>query len=151
MATKVCTKCKEIKLVSEFYKDRSVKSGLGSWCKKCGYNASRKWRKRNPNKVLVYSKRYNKTTKGKINTKRNNLKFKYNLTIKEHKQIYINQNGCCGLCGKSIPYNKIHTDHNHKTGKVRKLLCNKCNWYVGMVESGPELVNDTLKYLDEHK
>lgn len=32
---KVCTKCKEQKLYSEFYKTKKVKDGYQSWCIKC--------------------------------------------------------------------------------------------------------------------
>jgi len=35
MTSKVCTKCKENKLFTEFFKDNSSKTGVSSWCKIC--------------------------------------------------------------------------------------------------------------------
>jgi hypothetical protein len=40
---KTCSKCKEIKLVSEFQKDKSTSSGLRSSCKTCSYKATIEW------------------------------------------------------------------------------------------------------------
>lgn len=38
--TKQCSKCKSIVLVSGFYKDRSSRDGLFSWCKPCANQSS---------------------------------------------------------------------------------------------------------------
>ena len=44
--------------------------------------------------------------------------------------MYNDQGGCCAICKSPVLYLKVHTDHDHKTGKVRGLLCVSCN--VGM-------------------
>ena len=54
---------------------------------------------------------------------------KYNLTFEEYGNMLISQTGRCALCynifeGKDEPA----VDHNHKTGKIRGLLCNPCNF-----------------------
>jgi hypothetical protein len=33
--TKICTRCKKRKKVDQFYKDKSAKDGLATWCKGC--------------------------------------------------------------------------------------------------------------------
>ncbi len=39
------------------------------------------------------------------------------------------QKGCCAICKKpqSAFKNRLALDHNHKTGKLRGLLCYYCN------------------------
>ena len=49
--TKICSKCKEKKELSEFYKDKYHKDGLHSNCKVCSEKMSKKWRENNPEKV----------------------------------------------------------------------------------------------------
>jgi len=44
--------------------------------------------------------------------------------------------GKCECCGKKdIPANKMHIDHNHKTGLVRGVVCASCNVTFGRMES----------------
>lgn len=61
------------------------------------------------------------------------------------------QNGKCYVCGeegKGVKRPRLRVDHDHNTGKVRKLLCNTCNIIAGIVENkNYKLV---LKYLKEH-
>lgn len=38
-------------------------------------------------------------------------------------------------------------DHDHKTGKVRGLLCTPCNTGIGMLQDDPEIVKKALDYL----
>lgn len=133
MKTKYCSKCKKKKSHSEFHQDKRAKSGLSPWCKGC----RRK-----------YYQKYYKVEKPQYDRIR--LLKKYDLTVEQHKQIYVNQNGCCALCGIPVSYDKIHTDHNHQTNQVRELLCPRCNIFVGFIENNSELVQPVLKYLKEH-
>lgn len=48
---KKCASCKEIKPITEFYKDATRKDGLYTRCKKCHYRITTKWRKNNLEKV----------------------------------------------------------------------------------------------------
>lgn len=94
-----------------------------------------KWRKANPDKVKSYW-----------------LKYQYDITLKRHKQMYIDQGGCCGVCGKPIEYEDADTDHNHLTGKVRGLTCHQCNLGLGMFfvdAKGIELLKQAIKYMNE--
>ncbi len=65
------------------------------------------------------------------------IKHRYGLSVTEYNEIIFRQNGkcpCCGIVLKSLLTKNIHVDHNHNTGKIRGILCGKCNLDVGYIE-----------------
>ncbi|KKN66083.1 hypothetical protein LCGC14_0475610 [marine sediment metagenome] len=76
-----------------------------------------------------------------------NFKKKYNLTLKQHRQMYIGQNGCCAICEKAVSLDKIDVDHDHKTGKVRGLLCRGCNLSLGHFGDNPQILFNAIRHL----
>lgn len=76
------------------------------------------------------------------------LKHYYNITIEDYNRMMSEQRGVCVLCGKPPTqrrFKKLHVDHDHKTGKVRGLLCRGCNGLVGWYESHKEKLEEYLK------
>lgn len=57
----------------------------------------------------------------------------YGLSVDEFFKMVSDQDGKCALCDK-IPVRLLTVDHNHTTGKIRKLLCFGCNTRLGYVE-----------------
>ena len=55
---KQCTKCKEIKNISEFYKNKNTKDGFSYVCKICSKNSLNNWKVNNKEKVYEYHKKY---------------------------------------------------------------------------------------------
>lgn len=54
----------------------------------------------------------------------------------------------CNICNnefKSDKYKRI--DHNHITGKVRGLLCPKCNFLLGMCNDDIKILKSAISYL----
>ena len=45
----------------------------------------------------------------------------------------------------------LAVDHCHKTGKVRKLLCMRCNHVLGASEENLEYLDKVKDYIKEHK
>jgi len=84
----------------------------------------RKWEKNNPKKDYL-SKRESA------------LKIQYGITLLEYDRMYQIQGGRCAICKVHQSNYDItfHVDHNHKTGKVRGLLCFSCNFRVGRIEA----------------
>jgi hypothetical protein len=111
------------------------------------------WRKNNPEKTkatndkshlkrrevdLKRAKERRLTDKLFVENKRNyNLKRLYNITIEDYNNIFNNQNGYCAICGKhQLEFKRAFAvDHDHITGKVRGLLCMKCNADLGIYEN----------------
>jgi len=69
------------------------------------------------------------------------LKSKFGITLDEYDKMFAQQGGRCAICGsKPNVYDKngnlrrIAVDHDHKTGRVRQLLCSPCNTSIGLVK-----------------
>ena len=60
---KKCSKCEEVKELSEFYKHRRRKDGLSASCKICDKTYQAKYRKNNPTKIKEYQKEYREANK----------------------------------------------------------------------------------------
>lgn len=93
------------------------------------------------------NKKYQQTKKGKDVLKDSGLRRAYGITLKQHKVMYLEQNGCCGICKQPIAYEKIYVDHRHSDGKIRGLVCCRCNSFVGFIEKYSELINPIKKWL----
>jgi hypothetical protein len=122
----------------------------------------------NKEKLSVYAHNYYKRNKDKIdlmqkdrnikypeNRKTINrvsrLKYTYNITIDEYNSLFLNQNGRCKICGihqseLTIP---LCIDHNHNTGKIRGLLCRKCNTGIGLLGDNKDRLFRAFSYLEE--
>jgi hypothetical protein len=122
---KSCTKCEVEKPIEEF----SFSRGYAQWCKECHREAAR-----------ISSK---KRTPEQNRTK--HLKRAYNLTAEEFTYLVMEQGGVCGICGL-VP-SSLFVDHNHQTGEVRGLLCQKCNSGIGFLGDSLEGLEKAINYL----
>ena len=68
------------------------------------------------------------------------------LTIEELDALYKKQNNKCFICGEPNP---TDLDHDHKTGKIRFLLCKHCNRGLGAFKDNPELLRKAAKALED--
>jgi hypothetical protein len=66
--------------------------------------------------------------------KSNSLKSLYGISIEDYNRLLIQQEYKCGMCGYSLEGKQICIDHDHKTMKIRGLLCSTCNKALGFVE-----------------
>lgn len=86
------------------------------------------------------------------------LKKSYGITIEQYLDMFDAQGGLCKICRKperaraglgGSHARDLAVDHCHKTGRVRGLLCTRCNHAVGHYEEHPEVFNLIVKYLQE--
>ena len=75
------------------------------------------------------------------------------------------QGGVCAICGKkesrttrsskrAWEYDiepRLVVDHNHKTGKVRGLLCHKCNVGLGQLDDSIQKLQSGVRYLRKYE
>jgi hypothetical protein len=55
----------------------------------------------------------------------------------------------CAICGKKPRKRYLAVDHDHRTGKVRGLLCFFCNSALGVWEFDRETASRASKYLED--
>ena len=65
------------------------------------------------------------------------------------KEMLVNQEGKCAICLR--PMKQPCLDHNHTTGKVRELLCVRCNVGLGYLEKDPSWLKGAFRFLKKHK
>jgi hypothetical protein len=90
---------------------------------------TRRWYKEN--KERCYERDFNK-----------HLKRSYGITSADYSKMHDAQNGVCKICkepetSRTSAHKKINrlaVDHCHKTGKIRGLLCFKCNVALARIE-----------------
>ena len=79
---------------------------------------------------------------------------RYRLNSIQVQEMYESQDKKCYLCHRDISLEKkqkradmAYVDHNHKTGKVRSILCHSCNTMIGYVENQEICLDKLKKYL----
>ena len=157
MELRSCLLCKVEKSRSEFYRQPRRKDGLFPYCKSCSNQKSAQWRRDNPegNKAIAERSR----DRHRVTSKAWRMKYHYGITGPEYLRMLQSQGGKCGIqsCGKTIISALDYTgrklkdvaciDHDHITGRVRGLLCNRCNYVVGCVEKHGHIINGAAEYL----
>lgn len=137
------------------YKDPEYRKKYNREHKKENARYSKTWRAKHPKKVKAQSAKYAK--KNKELNRKNLLKSRYGITPEEYNQMYDLQQGRCNICGEfkkragdagSDGTKVLCIDHNHKTNKVRKLLCNFCNRLLGYAKDSQEILKSAIAYLE---
>lgn len=75
----------------------------------------------------------------------------YGISLEEYEALLLKQDGKCAICGsaEAVPGTKncMAVDHDHKTGKVRGLLCMFCNRGLGAFKDSPAILKNAMDYL----
>lgn len=101
----------------------------------------RKWRRENLKKCKERGKEWLDKHPGYTR------KQKYGLTFETWNEMVLNQGGRCAICEKET---KLCVDHDHKTGKVRELLCLTCNQGIGSLKDCSKIAYRAAEYLKKH-
>jgi hypothetical protein len=116
----------------------------------------KRWNERHPGRKAAYMRKHYQANKVQHTAEvlRNKLKRKYGLTLDEYNQLLQDQNGQCAVCHTSDWGNtrwgtvkRATVDHNHLTGKVRGLLCTKCNVVLGLFDDDTNRFVSAIAYL----
>lgn len=152
---KRCTGCDEVKSLDDFAADGRKRDGHQSRCRPCqaaegrARSAQRRaaqglapLRKLPPRheRDAAWWKEYHLATY---------LKSRYGITIDEFQAMQEAQEGVCAICREvCIQKARLSVDHSHTTGKVRGLLCGRCNMGLGLAKDEADLLDAMASYLE---
>lgn len=142
MPKKTCSTCKIIKELTDFHQSKSHSDGKTYSCKECSKLKAKKHRQK-------YKELY------KLKDFAKNLRNSFGITVEEYEKLLSEQGSKCKICLKKEDVKNTKTkeiqhlsvDHDHKTGKVRGLLCTRCNRGLGYFKDDILLLQEATKYL----
>jgi hypothetical protein len=158
-----CSHCKEWLAVSCFGPSTVVR-GNGV-CSKCTTKRSsarranpdlrarenartREWYRKNKATHLARTQSYYRRNRGRAEDR--HYERTYGISLSEYNRMLDAQGGGCAICGKrqGAEKYKLAVDHDHSTGRVRGILCHRCNRAIGAFGDTVEGVRRALKYLE---
>jgi hypothetical protein len=142
---KYCPTCKQILNINEFSTTKKG-TGIGSHCKECCKIWREKLKKDHPDWQQKRQKKYNSQ---KLAWIRSGLKRNFGLSYEEYLKILNFQKNKCAICGKTQKENKrmLSVDHDHKTLKLRGIVCANCNHGLGNFKDDITVLTNAIKYL----
>jgi recombination endonuclease VII len=127
---KQCLDCNKILDIQYFPRFSSRRDGRHSYCKRC-------FAKRcEDSKVKLHG-----------STRDFHLKRRYGLTSADVDRMIGAQGGVCAVCRRRDPQ---HVDHDHRTGRVRGILCSLCNQGLGNFDDDVEVMAAAIAYVRQH-
>ena len=125
---KPCAKCGIHPRVLSKNKSRAC------YCKQCWSDKANEWNKKNFDHLR--NKKYQE---------------KYGITLEDFEAMEKAQNGLCAICFEPEKENQVlSVDHDHKTNKVRGLLCGNCNRGIGNLKDSPAVLYRAIEYLNSY-
>jgi hypothetical protein len=105
------------------------------------------YREKHKEQIREYRQEYKRTHKQ--DSRKYWVKRKYGLTSEHYDKLFNNQEGKCAICGIHQDNNgrSLSVDHDHCTGKVRGLLCYKCNTILGYCVDNINILTNAINYL----
>jgi hypothetical protein len=120
--TKACNRCGQVRQLDGFHKQHTRPDGRRSICKECLSAQARPY---------LLSKRFG-------------------LSESDFSALLASQGNGCALCGVAKPggrWENFHVDHCHETGKVRGILCYRCNVAIGQLGDNEAGMARALAYI----
>jgi len=150
---KRCAGCNTVKAVSLFYRKNTRTTRGWAWdshCIECRRSACKEYgasnRSQRNARLMAWRKKNPSTARAR--DRRARLKAKYGLSEVELNAMRKEQGGCCAICKKRS--SKLLVDHDHVTGKVRALLCQTCNTFLGWYENKADIILQFQEYVARH-
>lgn len=145
-----CTACRQFKPESDFH--RHAKNGFQTACKPCSASRFAHYQKQNRERHLQ------RLAKDPEYFRRFKLQSMYGITVEQYDAMLAAQGGLCAICRKPEVRKlrgrvaRLVVDHCHATGKVRSLLCHRCNTAIGWLEPDAAAWRaEAEKYLETHR
>src|SRR3990167_5769676 len=111
----------------------------------------KKWHLANRSHALKKGRDWKSRNKERnyLNNRQSHLKRAFGISLADQQDLAVLQRGLCPICETSLGSRPL-VDHDHLTGKVRGLLCRKCNTGPGQFKDTATIVRRALQYLEFH-
>lgn len=139
-----------------------MRSSLGKNCKNCGSDDWYHYEEHSNTACapcVLRRQKERKPWRGRKRNKKllsaNQMRHKYGIEPEEYERLLEEQDGVCAICGsEDNGFNQHGTkrfaiDHNHTTGDIRGLLCNRCNTAIGLLQDDPDIIRKAEAYVRE--
>lgn len=83
-------------------------------------------------------------------TRRYKLRREFGIDESIYQSMLTAQNGTCAICGGTDKKRKLSIDHDHRTGRIRGLLCNRCNIALGRFHDDIAILHKAIIYLNRN-
>lgn len=133
---KKCKSCGKIKPYEDFAEHPRCVGGRNSKCRSCKNVMAADHYQRN--KDIIREKRKGRHRKTWTMQK-------YGLPEEKYQEMYAAVDGRCQICNNH--HKTLCVDHDHATGKIRGLLCTRCNFGLGNLKDDVSLLNKAIIYL----
>lgn len=103
-------------------------------------------------KLRAYQKTYREKNQKILSDKERERRF--GITRQEYAELFHKQDGKCAICNSPETAKRLGkikalaVDHDHKTGRVRGLLCSDCNTGIGKLKDDPKVLQSAIRYLE---
>ncbi len=164
-----CSTCNKVLPFEKFHKKSQNKNGYSHICRRCTSDKWKEYRKQDPNFAekhkLRGSRWYSENREDKLKKNKEwreshkseyreiNLKSRFGINNLQYDNILESQNNSCAICKKHKDEFSYHlvVDHCHATGKIRGLLCKKCNLGIGHLDDNIDILKSSISYLEKYK
>ena len=140
MKVKKCNGCLVEKPVEDFYLNKIGSKGQPRYKSRCKICINKK------NLDNYYNETEERRKRRREKNSQSHLLRKFGLTSSEFSAMILEQNNKCKTCGCEL--HKPQVDHNHKTGKVRGLLCKPCNMSMGLLKENTQTLYNMIYYIN---
>jgi hypothetical protein len=151
-----CHKCGVTRREEEFRLRKSVATGLhyrGKVCQPCHNAKSVAWRHANPDRVREYNAKQRKKDPAKASeyALRGHYRRRFGITLEDRARLLEEQGGACRICKRTTPTRRGWcVDHDHKTNRIRSILCAPCNSLIGLAGESTVVLEQAIIYIEAH-
>ena len=124
---KKCSRCQQVLPISDF--NKNLRKGVNYGCSKC----------------RKCHAEYQKERHCPRSRRDEHLKYAYGITQADYDEMLHKQDYSCAICDDQDV--DLVVDHDHKTGKVRGLLCHHCNTGIGKLQDSVDVLSNAINYL----
>lgn len=130
---------KALQRAKKYYEDHKEE------CKKKMKKYNKVYHKRNAERERKYRREHKEELRAW------QFKNSYGVSLEQIDKILLGQNHQCPICGEPLRDGGAsgrHIDHDHKTNRIRGILCSRCNLGLGLFRDNSKFLANAAKYLE---